>query len=104
MSDWLNKQWVLNRMAFLWFVLISFSSLATCIVASLQNAQWDMLNGQAKFLLVLVVFMNWSTAMGALITNTAKKIESGKMPFDDGNTSQFKQQTQNETNITVSKP
>lgn len=85
----INRAWILYRMAFIWGILISLSSLGTCIVAALQNAQWSMLNSQARFLLVVMIFINWSAAMTALITNTAKKIESGKLPFDSGNTEQF---------------
>lgn len=89
MAEVINKTWLLYKITIIWAVLLSLNALGTCIMIALQNAQWSMLNGQAKFLMVVAIWVNWSGAMIALAINSAKKIESGKLPFDNGNTEQF---------------
>ena len=95
MSDMINKalEW---KMAAVWFILFSFNSLATCLIASLVNCNWVQMDGKAKLLMGLVVFANWTGTIMALIVNAGKRIQQGQPLFPTGDT-QFMTQTHSET-------
>ena len=70
-------------MACIWFVLFSIGALCTAILASLVNSDWDNMNHQSKFLMVVAIVGSWTNTMLAFFSKAAKKVERQIMP-DDG--------------------
>lgn len=76
-------------MAILMIVLFSINSLTTAIVASFMNTDWSTLSPTSKWLLVTVVVQNWTGTLLAFFNKTLSRIESGKSPFESGDTQTF---------------
>jgi len=72
---------VTNRMAWIYGVLFSLNALTTCLIASLSNAKWASLDSQSKFLMVVVIFGNWSGVIMAFLSKTVARMEAGKDPI-----------------------
>lgn len=75
------------RLAILWAFLFSLNALSTCIMVGLGNAVWDQMRLQAKFVLCLGVFANWSGTMMAYISKAVANIEHGKILPTNGENS-----------------
>lgn len=75
------------RMAIAWGVLFSLNSLGTCIMVGLTNTVWAQLTLQSKFILVIGIFVNWSGTLMAFLSKTVARLESGKPPPTNGDTS-----------------
>lgn len=82
----LTKLALVYKMAILIGVMFSFNALATAIVASFMNTDWNQLNATSKFLLVIVVLQNWTGTMLAYFNKTLSRVEQGKFPIDTGDT------------------
>lgn len=76
-------------MAILMIVLFSLNSLCTAIVASFMNTEWSTLTPTSKILLITVVLQNWTGTLLAFFNKTMSRIESGKSPFESGDTQTF---------------
>ncbi len=69
-------------MAVCWFVLFTINALCTAILASLVNSDWDNMNHQSKFLMVVAVLGSWANTMLAFFSKAAKKVEQQITPDD----------------------
>jgi len=72
----LNK--VTLRMAVAFGVLFSFNALGTCMVASLTNVKWVELPAQSKFMIIVIIFVNWTGTLMAFLSKTVARLETGK--------------------------
>jgi len=77
------------KLAVVWGVMFSLQALCTCIIASLSNVKWNQLEAQSKFLIVLMIFGNWSTTMMAFLSKTVARLEAGKEPIPMNGTDVF---------------
>ncbi len=75
---------VTRMMAWAWGVLFSLSALGSCLLASLQNTKWAMLDGQAKFLLSVAIGVNWFSILMAFLSKTVARLEAGQPPPTNG--------------------
>ena len=75
------------KMAVAWGVLFSLNSLGTCIMVALNNTVWVELTAQKKFVLVLGVMVNWTGVILAFVSKTVARLEAGKLPPTNGDTS-----------------
>ena len=51
-------------------LLFTVNSLGTCIIAALMGKQWTILPLEEKFLLIVIVIVNWSTMMMAFLNRS----------------------------------
>lgn len=68
------KQILAWRIAIIMFALFSLNSLCTAIIAALTGTVWNELDGQAKFLIILAIFVNWSGTIMAFLSKAAQKM------------------------------
>lgn len=78
------------RLAIVYGCLFSVNALATAIVASFMNTNWNDLNATSKFLLVVVVTQNWAGQMLAFLNKTMARIQNDQPPIQTGDTQQFR--------------
>lgn len=69
---------VAGIMTFIWGCLFTFNSLGTCVMIGLSNSIWTQMPTQAKVLLCVSIFINWSNTMMAFISKIASRLEQGK--------------------------
>lgn len=69
-----------------WFLLFSGSALATAIVAALYGMRWNAVERQDKFVICLLVFINWSTTMMAFFSKAVARVQKGELPLVEGDT------------------
>lgn len=87
------KAWkrLLMAIAVLHALFFTFVCLATAIVAVLTGAKWSQMDGQQRFLTVLMIFANWGTMMLAFLSRSAGRVAQGHLPIgddDDGDLAQ----------------
>lgn len=92
MSDLLTKA-AYYKLAIFYFVLFSFNSLATAIVASFLNTEWNTLTATSKFLLIVVIVQNWSGTMIAYFNKTLSRLQEGQPLFGSDTTTITKKDT-----------
>lgn len=78
----MKKNLWLYRITLLWAVFFSFNALGTSVLAAIVNVDWSKLNTQAKVIIFIIIFVNWSGTMIAFFTQSAKKIEDGQLPIN----------------------
>ncbi len=76
-----NRVW-LYRIAVIWAIFFTLSTLGTSIVAVLQNVKWSEMSAQSKFITCILIFMNWASAMMAFLSTTIHRIERGRLPIN----------------------
>src|SRR5271166_5873596 len=81
------------RMAVIYGILFSLNSLSTCIVASLLNADWSDLSGTKKVILCIAIVGNWTGSLMAFLSKTMARMEAGKPPIVEGDTTFTTKQT-----------
>lgn len=74
----------LRWLAIIWGSLFSIGALGTSVLAALTGADWTRLNGQARFLIVVAIIVNWSGTMGAFISKAVARMRDGKSPVNGG--------------------
>lgn len=90
------------RMAILMFVIFSASSLCTCIIAALTGAVWANMDGQTKFMICLIIFVNWSGTVTAFISKQSARIKkTGELFPDDDDGAFVVKQKQTTTSVEV---
>lgn len=83
MSDRLKEHFADWKLTYLYIAFFSFNSLGTVILAALQGVTWNTLDTQAKVLIVVAVFVNWSSMMMALASKVAKSAKEGRSILDE---------------------
>jgi len=68
--------------AVVWCVLFTLSSLVFSILGALSGAKWAAMDGQARLMLCLSVFGQWSTVMMAYLSGAAQKVKKGELPMN----------------------
>lgn len=100
MSEWLSK--AKEQVLIYWFLgfyvlLFTTSALASCLLASLIGATWATLDMQGKWMIVLAVFVNWSTTMMAFFNKAAQRVRSGELPISTDDTQLISRATVSKT-------
>lgn len=72
------------RMAIIWFIMFSVSSLCTTITASLYGMRWTEIEAQDKVLIILLITANWLTVMMAFFSKAIARAQHGEFPIDTG--------------------
>lgn len=72
-----NAMWEM-RIAIMWFFLFSVNSLCTAVMASLTGSHWATLDAQSKFMICLMVTLNWTGTIMAYISKQSQRIQQGK--------------------------
>lgn len=85
-----------------WFLLFSISSLCTAIVGALYGMRWNEIEFQDKFVVSLIIFVNWSTTMMAFFSKAVSRVQKGELPLESGDT-QLISKTTVETKTTATK-
>lgn len=67
-----------------WTFFFSFSSLCTAIVGALYGMRWAQIETQDKFVVCLIIFINWSITMMAFFSKAAARIQKGELPLSEG--------------------
>lgn len=76
--------WAMN------FALVAFftiNSLGTCIVAALLGKEWGEHSSTVKFLLIVVIIVNWSTMMMAYLNRAVSHLIGTANPLSTENLS-----------------
>lgn len=63
------------RMAVFWFILFSVNSLCSAIVLSMEGKDWSVLTKWQKFIIVVMVLMNWTNLLMAYISKASQRIK-----------------------------
>ncbi len=71
------------RMAIFWFVLFSINALFTATIAALTGTDWEAINNQKRFLIVLAILTNWTGTIMAFVSRAAGKLRE---EIDNDNT------------------
>jgi hypothetical protein len=79
------KKVALYRIAIGWAMLFSLNALGTAILGAIVNVDWAKLNTQAKSIIFITTFVNWSGTMMAFFSQAAKRLEEGQLPMNGGN-------------------
>lgn len=74
------KNAIVYKMVILYVFLFSFNSLASAIIASFLNTDWQQLKPTAKFILVVVILQSWTGTMLAFFNKSIQRAEQGQ-PF-----------------------
>ncbi len=74
-----------HRAAIIWFCFFSVSSLCASIMTALAGTNWATCDDQTRFLIFISVLGGWTTTVGALFKNTAKKDPSLTTQTGDSN-------------------
>lgn len=101
MSKWLNDTKVAmleQKLMVLYFVLFSGTNLAISIKAVFGHVDFNNLGPWEIPMMWLEVMAIYGSCMLGFITNTGKKLEKGKLPFEDFDTTITTRQNE-KTNI-----
>lgn len=82
------------KLVIFYILLFSMNSLASAVIASFMNTDWSALTTTAKFLLICVIFQNWTGVMLAFFNKSISRVEQGKELIDTGDTQTFTQTKQ----------
>jgi hypothetical protein len=74
------------RLASIWAMFFTLVSLGASITMAMQNVKWNALDGQAKFLLIIAVFVSWGNTMMAFLSKASSRAEHG-LPINGGGAS-----------------
>ena len=61
-------------MTILLVCFFTINSLGTCIVAAMMGKEWHELTTTAKFLIIIVIIVNWSTMMMAFLNRSVNHL------------------------------
>jgi hypothetical protein len=77
MSELISKakeQILMRALMMMYALLFTCAALASSLLASLIGATWSQLDTQGKVMIVLAVFVNWSTVMLAFVNRAATRL------------------------------
>lgn len=74
------------RMAFLWFLLFTTTSLSLAIVTAFYGVRWINLDIQDRIMLALLIFGNWGQVMMAFFSKAIARAQKGEFPISEGDT------------------
>lgn len=70
----------------LYFLLFSFNSLATSLIAALIGVKWEVLTHQEQFLIAVAIVANWTGLVLVFVQKGMSRLVSGKPPVATGET------------------
>ena len=68
-------QVIAYRMAIVKFCFFTLVSLSSAIIGALTNVNWKDMDYQAKFLMLLTIFVVWGNTMMAFFTSATNRIQ-----------------------------
>ena len=86
-----------TRMAVLWFLLFTFSSLGGAIITAFYGVKWSQLDGQDRFMLCLLIFNGWATTMMAFFSKAIARASKGEPLITEGDTQLIQRRTETRT-------
>ena len=84
MTDWFStqgKKLLEMKLGIAWFCIFTLGSLCSCIIAALQGVEWEKIDHQARFLIVVAIILNLSNTIGAFINQAITKLSKGQNPL-----------------------
>ena len=86
MSDILSKSkemWLTWWIVIAWVFLFTLVSLGTAITSVLYGMRWREIDGQDKFIALVLIFIQWGTVMMAFLNKAASRVQRGELPITE---------------------